>query len=85
MDDEAELPSDAIDQKAEDEATATAKRLAWENRRKPKAAAGDLEPNMQGCLLLQSLAKLPLANEVVLQAYVPDFIQEQSDRGVAFG
>lgn len=67
---ENELPADAVDQKAEDEATATAKRMAWENRRKPKAAAGDLEPNIQGCLLLQALAQLPVGNEVVLQRSV---------------
>lgn len=68
--DDAELPEDAIDQKAEDEAKATAGRIAWEQRRsKPRAGAGEggLLPNMQGCLLLQSLAQLPIANEVILQ------------------
>lgn len=69
--DDTEIPEDAIDQIAEDEAKALAARSAWENRRtKPRAGAGELAPNMQGCLLLQSLAQLPTANEVVLQRSV---------------
>jgi nucleolar protein 9 len=65
-----------IDKKAEDEAAAAAKISAWENRRKiPKVtmdgAIVGLEPKIQGCLLLQSLAQCSEANEVVLQSYVP--------------
>jgi hypothetical protein len=64
-----------LDQKAEEEAAAAAKVTAWENRRKiPKVTLDGsvvgLEVKIQGCLLLQSLAQCPFANEVVLQSYV---------------
>jgi len=73
--DEEDLPEEVIDKQAEDEAAAAAKVSAWENRRKiPKVtmdgAIVGLEPKIQGCLLLQSLAQCPEANEVVLQSYV---------------
>jgi nucleolar protein 9 len=63
-DDEA-TPAAAVDSSAEAKAQAALRRSAWENRRtaQPK---GKLEPNMQGCLLLQALVALPAANEVVL-------------------
>jgi hypothetical protein len=80
--DDTELPEDAIDQKAEDEAKAMAARSAWENRRtKPRAGAGagELAPNMQGCLLLQSLAQLQIANEVILQRSVIIIITTPND------
>jgi len=52
---------------------------AWENRRKiPKVTLDGsivgLEVKIQGCLLLQSLAQCPGANEVVLQSYVPPLL-----------
>lgn len=78
---EDELPAEVVDQKAEDEAAAAAKVTAWENRRKiPKVTMDGglvgLEPKIQGCLLLQSLAQCPIANEVVLQSYVKQSSQK---------
>lgn len=47
-----------VDAKAEAEADAMARRSAWENRRQRKPQ-GALDPNVQGCLLLQALVTLP--------------------------
>lgn len=51
-------PEGEVDKAAEDEAAALARRTAWENRRQRKPQ-GALEPNLQGCLLLQALVVLP--------------------------
>jgi nucleolar protein 9 len=54
-------PADALDPDAE----AAARMEGWKNRRQPKRDSGGLTPNMQGCLLLQALVKLPSTNEVL--------------------
>jgi nucleolar protein 9 len=59
-----DVPAEAVDDSAEAQAAAAARRSAWENRR--QAPRGKLEPNMQGCLLLQALVALPAANAPVL-------------------
>ena len=58
-------PADVVDADAEAQAAADARRHAWENRRNAQPK-GKLEPNMQGCLLLQSLLGLQHANTVIL-------------------
>ncbi|WOO85269.1 Nucleolar protein 9 [Vanrija pseudolonga] len=65
--DDEEVPADAVDKDAEAQATATARRSAWENRRNTRPR-GQLEPNMQGCLLLQALVALPTGNIPVLDS-----------------
>lgn len=68
-DDNDEMPSAAVDADAEAKARAAAARTAWENRRNA-GPRGKLDPNMQGCLLLQALVGLSASNEVVLDRYV---------------
>lgn len=65
--DDEQVPADAVDKDAEAQATATARRSAWENRRNTRPR-GQLEPNMQGCLLLQALVALPTGNVPVLDS-----------------
>lgn len=64
--DDEEMPPAAVDNTAEAQAQAAARRSAWENRRTAQPR-GKLDPNMQGCLLLQALVALPEANTVVLE------------------
>ncbi|TXT11256.1 hypothetical protein VHUM_02007 [Vanrija humicola] len=66
-DDDDNVPADAVDKDAEAQATAAARRSAWENRRNTRPR-GQLEPNMQGCLLLQALVALPTGNVPVLES-----------------
>ncbi|CAD6571315.1 MAG: Nucleolar protein 9 [Tremellales sp. Tagirdzhanova-0007] len=62
------IPAEAVDQDAEDTAAAASRMEGWKNRRRQKRDDSGLGPNMQGCLLLQALVRLPGANEVVLQS-----------------
>jgi len=57
-DKEVAVPEEALDPEAEEAAAAAARLDGWKNRRNPKAREGDLSPNMQGCLLLQSMVGL---------------------------
>ena len=61
--DDLEVPEEALDESAEEQAAAAARQAGWRSRRDPKASA--LSPNMQGCLLLQAMVKMP-DNTVVL-------------------
>lgn len=65
-----EIPEEVLDPEAEAAAAAAARMEGWKTRRNPKAKEGDLSPNMQGCLLLQAMVKLPGSNEVVLERCV---------------
>jgi hypothetical protein len=65
--DEDEIPEEARDATAEEEAAAAARYSAWQNRRTAKPTDA-LAPNMQGCLLLQSMVGLTGgANAIVLE------------------
>ena len=68
--DTAEIPEEVLDPAAEEAAAAAARVEGWKTRRTPKAKETDLTPNMQGCLLLQAMVKLPGGNEVVLDRSV---------------
>ncbi|WWD09471.1 hypothetical protein V865_007595 [Kwoniella europaea PYCC6329] len=61
-----------VDKEAEDTAAAYARRSAWENRRtaKPKAAEGEILPNMQGCLILQGMVGMGQVNSIVLESLI---------------
>lgn len=61
-----DVPKEAIDDDAEAQASAEARRSAWENRRN-RQPRGQLDPNIQGCLLLQALVSLPSGNVPVLE------------------
>lgn len=65
--DKMEVPTEVLDPEAEEAAAAAARLEGWKNRRNPKAKEGDLSPNMQGCLLLQSMVGLPDGNVAVLE------------------
>ena len=68
--DKLELPEDVLDPEAEEAAAAAARLEGWKSRRTAKPKDNDLAPNMQGCLLLQAMVKLPGVNEVVLERCV---------------
>jgi hypothetical protein len=55
---EGQLPPEAVDNEAENQAAAAAKYAAWQNRRNPKAPSTGLEPALQGSLLLQAITGL---------------------------
>lgn len=87
----AEIPDSASesegerDEDAEAAAAAKARRAAWENRRTRKPR-GNLDPNLQGCLLLQALLDLPTANATVLDslfAQPPDTLMAYASSPVA--
>jgi hypothetical protein len=65
--DDEKLPEEAVDTEAEAAAAASARYEGWKNRRDAKPKGDGLEPNMQGCLLLQGTVKLEGGNEVVLE------------------
>ncbi|OCF41800.1 hypothetical protein I317_04406 [Kwoniella heveanensis CBS 569] len=69
-DEEAALPSEAVDAEAEASAAAAARLAAWQNRRsvKPKAKEGEVEPNMQGCLILQGMMGMKDVNSTMLDS-----------------
>ncbi|WVF70512.1 hypothetical protein IAT40_005302 [Kwoniella sp. CBS 6097] len=64
------LPSESLDAEAEASAAAAARLSAWQNRRsaKPKAKEGEVEPNMQGCLILQGMMGMKDVNSTVLDS-----------------
>ena len=66
-----ELPEDVLDPEAEEAAAAAARLEGWKSRRTVKPKENDLAPNMQGCLLLQAMVKIPGVNDVVLERQVP--------------
>jgi nucleolar protein 9 len=65
-----ELPEEIVDADAEQAAAAAARYEGWKNRRTAKPKETDLAPNMQGCLLLQGMVRLPGGNEIVLERWV---------------
>lgn len=66
-DDPLDLPEEAVDAGAEEAAAAAARYEGWKNRRTVKAKESDLAPNMQGCLMLQGMVRIPTVNEVVIE------------------
>lgn len=68
--DHVEIPEEVLDPDAEEAAAAAARLEGWKTRRTAKPKDNDLAPNMQGCLLLQAMVRLPGGNEVVLERCV---------------
>jgi hypothetical protein len=64
--DEEKLPAEAIDPEAEAAAAQAARYEGWKNRRDTKPKGNGLEPNMQGCLLLQGMVRMESGNQVIL-------------------
>ena len=65
-DDDVDVPSEMVDEDAQEAAAAAARFEGWRNRRKPKIEDSDLAPNMQGSLLLQSMAQMGQTNHAIL-------------------
>ncbi|WVQ97408.1 hypothetical protein IAU59_004521 [Kwoniella sp. CBS 9459] len=63
-------PTEGVDAEAEASAAAAARLAVWQNRRsaKPKAKEGEVEPNMQGCLILQGMMGMKDVNSAVLDS-----------------